>query len=92
MYKIEKWGKNQDDSQLTSFFKIKFRDQSALIARLEPEIRELEAKLSSISLSTPDRITATERHKSLRQQYKDLYHNIAIEFAELHDMPGTLKI
>lgn len=55
-------------------------------------MREIEQSLSSLSLSPEDRLKITETQKKRAAQCKDLYHNIAIEFAELHDMPGSLLI
>jgi len=53
-------------------------------------MKEIEEKLASTSLTPEERIALAESRKMHSMQCKDLYHNIAIHFAELHDMPGLV--
>ena len=73
-------------------FQIKFRDQSNLIARLDPEMREMDSVLSNGGITSEERIRITEKQKLHRHKLKDTYHNIAVQFAELHDIPGMVQI
>ena len=60
---------------------IKFRDQSALIARLDPKMREIEKNLSSLAISPEERMQITEKQKIHASKCKvnRLLNNLKIE-------------
>ena len=74
------------------FSQIKFRDQSNLINRLDPEMREIDSVLSNGGITSEERIRLTEKQKLHKHKLKDTYHNIAVQFAELHDIPGMFDL
>ena len=55
-------------------------------------MREIDSVLSNGGISSEERIRLTEKQKLHKHKLKDTYHNIAVQFAELHDIPGMFKI
>ena len=73
--------------------KIKLKDKNLqeLMCRFDQQMKELQATLNSGNLTTEE-IGKTSELTTLRSKsLHDAYHNLAIQFADLHDMPRKLS-
>ena len=71
--------------------KYRMKDIIKTMSRLDTTYGELQAKLkSSKSLSTEKQKELEGKLKAREEILASIYHQIAVQFAELHDTPGRM--
>ena len=75
---------------------IKIKNLNSLSSRLDEEINNLETKLANLATAAKNdnsaRAEMEQKLEERRNNLKDQYHGVAVEFADLHDRPiGTMK-
>ena len=69
--------------------KYRMKDVVKTMSRLDPSYDELQKKIKSSN--TPKEQKELEgRLKAREEVLSSIYHQIAVEFAELHDTPGRM--
>ncbi|XP_040859615.1 acetyl-CoA carboxylase 2 isoform X2 [Ochotona curzoniae] len=71
---------------------IKFRkkDLTKAMRRIDPTYRKLMEQLGSAQLSEQDRRDLEGRLKAREELLLPIYHQVAVQFADLHDTPGRM--
>jgi len=77
------------ESEGTVEIKYRLKDVVKTMSRLDPSYSELQAKIKS-SNSPKEQKELEGRLKAREEVLSSIYHQIAVEFAELHDTPGRM--
>ena len=72
--------------------KMKEKNLQELMCRFDSQMKELQTTLNSGSLTTEQIGTTSELSHLRSKSLQDAYHNLAIQFADLHDMPRKFYI
>jgi len=71
---------------------IKFREPEYIAAahRLDPVLQQLDAKLATNSISEEERAAIVKQVKEREAFLKNIYAQVSVQFADLHDTPGRM--
>ncbi|XBW38089.1 hypothetical protein QEN19_003676 [Hanseniaspora menglaensis] len=71
---------------------IKYRREKLLttMARLDPTFKELKEKLTNTELATTERDELTKKLNEREKALYPIYHQISVQFADLHDRSGRM--
>ncbi len=72
---------------------IKFRRKDILktMTRLDTTFSELQNKLKSSTLSADEKRTLEGQQNAREESLASTFHQVAVEFADLHDTPGRMQ-
>ncbi len=70
--------------------KIRAKVQRELMERLDPEIGRLLAEMQSADLSKEDKAALDEAMRKREEVLAPIYHQVAVQFADLHDTPTRM--
>ncbi|EGD82369.1 acetyl-CoA carboxylase [Salpingoeca rosetta] len=72
---------------------IKFKEKTMREAmlRLDDEYHRLHARANDTSLPAADREEATKLMDARFKSLRNVYHQVAVQFADLHDTPGRMR-
>jgi acetyl-CoA carboxylase/biotin carboxylase 1 len=71
--------------------KFKTRDLVKTMSRLDHKCIQLQEQLNQPGLTSEKRAEITNELKERQLQLAPIYHQVAVEFADLHDTPGRMK-
>jgi acetyl-CoA carboxylase carboxyltransferase component len=71
--------------------KFRIKDLSKTMQRLDPVCSSLVRRISSPDVTRADRQTLEKQLKEREEQLLPMYHQVAVMFADLHDMPGRMQ-
>jgi len=71
---------------------MKEKNLQELMCRFDSQMKVFQTTLNSGSLTTEQIGTTSELSHLRSKSLQDAYHNLAIQFADLHDMPRKFYI
>ena len=71
--------------------KYKAKDLRKTMERLDPEMKRLNDLLASTTIGEEERARVESRKEAREELVGGVYHQIAVQFAELHDTPTRMK-
>lgn len=77
------------EAEGTVSIKLRLKDQKPIMERLDPEMRKL---IADLKVAHSDRRPALEAAIKARiEVLSPIYHQVAVQFADLHDTPSRMK-
>ena len=72
---------------------IKFREKELVkvMHRLDPVCLRIKEQLSAPQKSVNERSNLEREMKKREEQLSSIYHQVAVQFADLHDTPGRMQ-
>lgn len=71
--------------------KYRMKDIVKTMSRLDAAYGELQARLKREKLASGEQKEVEEKLKAREETLASIYHQIAVQFAELHDTPGRMQ-
>lgn len=79
------------EAEGTVSIKLRLKDQKIIMERLDPEMKRLKEQLSVADIGSPHRGQVEAAIKTRVEVLAPIYHQVAVQFADLHDTPSRMK-
>lgn len=71
--------------------KLRMKDQKSLMERLDPEMKSLAEEFKCPDVTDEDKKAIELKMKKRAEILAPIYHQVAVQFADLHDTPARMK-
>ena len=71
--------------------KYRYKDLSKTMHRLDPVCADVSRRAMAADISHDERSALEHELKEREEQLLPIYHQVAVQFADLHDTPGNMQ-